>query len=658
MKQMKLALYSLLTTATLLALTTNANAQAYDDAIWRFGIFGGMNFNIVGVGAQDLQYVGTDIKPVNGNKDIIDGTGLGFYTGLMTEYAPGGLFGGQLRVGLDDRRVGFNDWDVNGTQRTRFSARMTYVSVEPLLRVNLVQPNFHLTVGPLLSFKVAGKYDYIPGRDETSAEIKDQEIPNLNGFTYGVSGGLGYDILMNSKSSGNTRWYLTPFIEASYMMDQRTNQLAAEQKDRNDTWVTTSLRGGFQLKFGAGPAAPIAETVVVDESLPSMDVSLRAPSNITEERKLIEFFPLRNYLFFEDGSTTLPSKYVKLNTSQASSFDEKSLLEPAVTGTSGATTRSQRQMGVYYNGLNVYGERLRNNSTATITLVGSAPAEADGKAMAEDVKSYLVSAFGIDASRITTKGQRRPPHESGTRATPKEDLGLVAEENRRVEVLSSDNSIMMPVEIHSTQAEPIDNDLVLGVTTMGPIESWTVNVNGNGYNQTYGPYRGSSQRIDAKPILGTSQSGTYTATVTATTASGKTVTKTQNFQLVKTELPPVTGQRFSILFEFDESKTVKTYEQFLRQEVAPKIPSGSSVVIHGHTDKVGEEDYNIDLSNRRSTETQRVLQDELTKLGRTVTFDAYGFGETEMRAPFENTTPEGRYYNRTVLIEVIPTAGQ
>jgi len=270
------------------------------------------------------------------------------------------------------------------------------------------------------------------------------------------------------------------------------------------------------------------------------------------------------------------------------------------------------------------------------------------------VKNYLVSSYGIDASRITTKGQMRPPHASGTRATPQEDLDLVREENRRVEVLSTDNNILKPVMIESTQSEPIDNDLVIGVRTSSPIDSWSMTVTGEGTNQTFGPYRSASQRIDAKPILSGRASGNYTATVTARTASGQTITKSQDFQLVRRELPPVTGQRYSILFEFDEARTVQTYEQFLRTEVAPKIPNAATVVVHGHTDKVGLDDYNIELSNRRSQETQRVLQDELKKLGKTATFDAYGFGETEMRAPFGNENPEGRYYNRTVMIEVIP----
>jgi len=50
--------------------------------------------------------------------------------------------------------------------------------------------------------------------------------------------------------------------------------------------------------------------------------------------------------------------------------------------------------------------------------------------------------------------------------------------------------------------------------------------------------------------------------------------------------------RFRILFDFDQSKTIASYEKFLTEVVAPLIPDSGVVIIHGYTDNIGEEEYN------------------------------------------------------------------
>ncbi len=635
--------------AALLIAGQAAQAQTtqisgYDGAKLRFGVFGGMNFNSLGVGGQNVIEV-----PGGGSitqQDLSDGTGIGPYGGLLVEYNTGDIIGVHFRAGYDDRRATLSndgrEWDT----------RLTYVSFEPGLRVNLASPDFALTVGPALSVNVGKQFDYTPASGDGVAAVEDGELQNVKPVTFGMWGGVSYDIHLNSRGV-SPQWYLTPFFEGSWMVDQKKADFQG-QDNLDDVWSTVTVRGGLQLKFGSAPEKA-AEEVVITEALPVMDISLRTPpSGIVESRMLNEYFPLRNYLFFNTGSTEVPGKYIKVDGGQASTFDEKAMVDIPGTGDAAAATRSQRQMSVYYNAMNIYADRLRDNPGTTITLVGSAPSQSDALAMAESVKSYMVSTFGIDASRIMTKGQLRAPNASGTRATPAEDLPLVAEENMRVEVHPSDPSLLRPVEIRSMQEEPGDNDLVMNVTTDVPVASWTVTINGEGATNTYGPYYGPIQRINGKTILQDRSNGQYTAKVTAITQDGKTVVKEMPFTLYKREAPAVSGQRYSILFEYDDSKTVQTYEDFLRNEVAPNIPNGSTVYIHGHTDKIGEENHNMELSTGRSVDAQRVLQEALQSLGRTVTFDAYGFGETDYRAPFANTTPESRYYNRTVVIDVVP----
>ena len=89
--------------------------------------------------------------------------------------------------------------------------------------------------------------------------------------------------------------------------------------------------------------------------------------------------------------------------------------------------------------------------------------------------------------------------------------------------------------------------------------------------------------------------------------------------------------------------------------VTSKIPVGSKVIIHGHTDIIGGEAYNLNLSASRANDVRAIIEKALAKSGRTdVQFEVNGFGEDENKSPFENKTPEERFYNRTVIIDIVP----
>jgi len=50
-----------------------------------------------------------------------------------------------------------------------------------------------------------------------------------------------------------------------------------------------------------------------------------------------------------------------------------------------------------------------------------------------------------------------------------------------------------------------------------------------------------------------------------------------------------------------------------------------------------------------------ILENGLKKTGRSdVKFEVIGSGEDQMVSPFENNYPEERFYNRTVIIDIIP----
>jgi OmpA-OmpF porin, OOP family len=108
----------------------------------------------------------------------------------------------------------------------------------------------------------------------------------------------------------------------------------------------------------------------------------------------------------------------------------------------------------------------------------------------------------------------------------------------------------------------------------------------------------------------------------------------------------------AVLFEFDKA-TLKPEAQKELDQVAAKIRSyaGANVVIEGHTDSVGSDDYNQRLSESRA---QAVRQYFVAAPGfKAFTFESRGHGESRPIAP--NETEEGREKNRRVEITVAPS---
>jgi outer membrane protein OmpA-like peptidoglycan-associated protein len=133
------------------------------------------------------------------------------------------------------------------------------------------------------------------------------------------------------------------------------------------------------------------------------------------------------------------------------------------------------------------------------------------------------------------------------------------------------------------------------------------------------------------------------------------VKKEITISLVKQDQAPQEGLRYSILFDFDKGKTIESYAKFLTDIVAPLISENATVIIHGHTDIIGEEGHNRVLSMKRAMDAQEILERALTNQGKhNVKFKTYGFGKDPAEAPFENSLPEERFYNRTVIIDIIP----
>jgi outer membrane protein OmpA-like peptidoglycan-associated protein len=188
------------------------------------------------------------------------------------------------------------------------------------------------------------------------------------------------------------------------------------------------------------------------------------------------------------------------------------------------------------------------------------------------------------------------------------------------------------------------------------LKSWSVVVTDEQGNvQHYGPYTKDQASVSGKTILGNSMQGNYNILMQGQTKSGRTAKKETIVSLMKRDDLKQEGLRYSILFDFDKSKSIASYEKFLTDIVTPLIPEYGTVIIHGHTDIIGEDKYNLTLSQERAMGAQQIIERSLSNVQKKgVKFVTYGFGKDSNMAPFENNLPEERFYNRTVIIDIIP----
>ena len=628
---------------------------------WWFGAAAGANLNFY---RGTTQQIDADLTAPTA---FHDGKGVGLFAFPIVEYHPdNSRLGFSLQAGYDSRKGKFNQVISPCNCPEDLKTTLSYITIEPSLRFN-VASDLYLFAGPRVAFNIDKRFTYQQG---TNPAYPDQVAnPEVNGVFSSMNKtlismqiGAGYDIHL-SDANNRTQVILAPFISYHPYFGQDPRSI--------ESWNLTTIRAGVALKFGRGhkisekkEAEVKAPEVVVVE--PEVTFTANAPKNIPVERSVRETFPIRNYVFFNLGSDDIPDRYVLLKKGQVKDFREDQL---EVTIPKELTGRSKRQMTVYYNVLNILGDRMIKYPATTVNLNGSSMKGAkDGHAMAMSVKTYLVDVFGIAPARITIEGSVKPKLAS-EQPGGKLELDLLREGDHRVTIWSSSPELTMefqsgpdaplrPVEIITVQEAPVDSYVSFNVEGGDKaFSSWSLEVKDEqGKEQNFGPYTQETVSIPGKTILGTRPEGDYTITMVGETKSGKILRKETKAHLVLwTPGKDEEMMRFSVLYEFNDAKAIILYQKYLTDIVIPKIPMGATVIIHGHTDIIGGEAHNMELSLARANDVKGILENGLTKVGRTdVKFDVHGFGEDQNLAPFNNKYPEERFYNRTVVIDIIP----
>jgi outer membrane protein OmpA-like peptidoglycan-associated protein len=581
----------------LMILGTVAYLQAQDTErthpYWWMGLSGAANINMYTGTTQTLN------SQLMAPAAFHEGSGIRSFGSFLLEYRPNTLMGFMLNLGLDNRGGSFEQVYSPCNCPEDLKTNLSYLTLQPAIRINPFGNGMHLFFGVAYSFNTDKSFLYT--FDQNNGDLFNTTAGEFSAIRQGLFSshvGLGYDIPVSPINS-RTQLALSPFVSYHPYFGQAPRTI--------ESWSLSTIRIGMALKIGTAPrsamettTSPIAEKKHILATMPdqapakaavaeaakdrpavkgNVEYIPRIPTAIAVKRTINESFPIRNYIFFEKESSEIPARYVQLNKTKAAAFKSEQLRTTEPKNQEG---RSQRQMHVYYNILNILGDRMRENPSATITLIGASAGNGAslGKSYAETVKNYLVDVFVIDASRIRTEGRDRPVHPSELPGGVSY-LALLREADRRVDIVSSHPAILTPLQIFVVEADPNKKQ-------------------------------------------------------EATVAEGKE------------------ALRYSILFDFDESQTVETYTSFINQKIVPNIPDNSTVIIHGHTDNIGASTYNMKLSQQRAEAVRKIIEDGVLAAGRTnVKFDLFAFGQDDVYSPFENKLPEERFYNRTVIIDII-----
>ena len=375
------------------------------------------------------------------------------------------------------------------------------------------------------------------------------------------------------------------------------------------------------------------------------------PAKLTiEEVTTIDSSPLLNYVFFETGQSDIPSRYATLS-SQAGTkaFNESQLKDT---------------MEKYTHVLNIIGSRLRANPEARIKIVGCNSNRGDeynrkdlSRSRAESVRAYLKYIWGIESARMDLEARNRPAVASASSV----DEGRA--ENQRVEIYSESPALLDTIK--STYVENISNAQevrVLPQIQSGyDLASWTVALIGDGtlIDSTAGQgdlmptYQFNLNDIGLGRIRGYENIGANIEVEDKKGHTYKTHASTsvrfirREERVAKKEGYKVMEKYALILFDFNRAD-IKDRNRAVLDRIVTRIKEvpTARVTIEGHTDTIGKEAYNIDLSKRRAKAAYDMITAGGNMNSENITYEGAG----PHNPLFDNNMPEGRALNRTVTV--------
>ena len=637
-----------------------AQDTKFTRSAWWFGAATGANYNLYH-GSSILNLNSTLIVP----SAFIDGNGLGIYAAPLIEYHPSdSKVGFMLQAGYDSKKGSFNQVISTGIFTEDLSTHLTYFTIEPSIRLNLFRSNFYLFSGPRLSININKHFQYDlrinPDHPEQgSSSYSAGQFSDINKTLISMQIGGGYDLFLSAKNK-KSQVILSPFFALQPYFGQKI--LSSE------SWNISTLRAGIALKFGHGIKTALPEKIflpVVISTEPKASYLITEPKEDAAGKNVSELLSERNNVYFNLRSSEIKDPFSTTGKNQLKNF-KNNLNEIRIP--ENLENPSFRKAIQEDNFLNILGNYMTKDLSTQITLVGSSKDVSAGIQMAKSIKMFLVRVYGISTSKIAIKSRKKLKIHK-TQSANKFELAVIRQIDRQVLVqtkskalalkfqVGQNNNRLSPLKIYDVPE--INNEGVISFTTKGSnnvFSSWSLKIaEDQSKVRSFGPFTKDSVSIPKNYLLGGKPAGKFDISMIGQLKSGQIMRKDTTAYL--TAWPVfITDKikRFSVLYELNNSESVKTLSQYLRTVVTPEIPSGAMVVIHGHSESANLGNNQLKSFLTRENNIQEIIEHELFQANRKdIEFQVFDFGLDQTIAPFENKTQKIDFLNRTIIIDIL-----
>ncbi|MBK9248331.1 MAG: OmpA family protein [Ignavibacteria bacterium] len=645
--------------------------QTSDLPLSRYGIYG--NLGLISHSADFRAFPGVP----NCCPKFQSGSGTGMSFGVLYELPFFRVWWLSLRAGYEDysaklttREPELFSGGIQGEFEHRVTTTLSSFGLESMILYSPVR-NLRIGAGIRAATVLSKEYSQVEvivspadqgvfSNGKSTRNDTSGTIPNANSIAINLLAGISYDLPLNASGT----LFLTPGIQYSLGLLPIISEY---------DWKANSLQFGIAFKYSPKPSVdtppevpklPEQEKPVIVEKTVTPPVVVKKKPNLTasisavrvatgdieqpidkitiEEFASTALHPLLQYVFFEENSSEIPSKYLQITQQKSDDFSLRDFL-------------GSNSMDVYYSVLNVVGYRMKTTPKTTVTLTGCNSNEGNelnnatlSRNRAESIKKYLVEVWGINGKRIKIEQRNLPTNPSNSA------IKEGNEENRRVEISSNDGEIITPIIIDDTirrVSTPVIRFLPKATAEAG-LSDWTLTATQqNGISTAYNGTSILQPSIDwniSKQIVDSRLTGKidYTLSVRDTerqvaTSSGQIQVEQVTIQKKRDEkLADKLIDRYSlILFDFDKADLDRRNQSII-SFIKKRITPDASVFITGYTDVTGDEEHNRRLAQQRAAATAQALNIKAT------------VSDTQGEQQFPNTTPEGRFYNRTVEILV------